>query len=158
MDPEAGRLRALAEEFGVGDRLRLVGAVPRPAVPDLIRAVDVVVAVPWYEPFGIVPLEAMACGRPVVAAAVGGLLDTVVPGVTGLLVPARDPASLASALTSLVDDPALRARLGRQAAERARSRYAWPRIAAAHARTYAALRRARGATPQSLSLLAGESA
>ena len=81
----------------MADRVVFTGAVPRAQVPALIRSADVVVCTPWYEPFGITPLEAMACGVPVVASAVGGLTDTVVHGTTGLLVPPRDPAALAAA-------------------------------------------------------------
>jgi D-inositol-3-phosphate glycosyltransferase len=86
--------------------------------------------VPWYEPFGMVPLEAMACGVPVVASAVGGHLDTVLDGRTGALVPPRDPASLAQRLRELLADPARLAAIGSAAAIRARSRYGWDRIAA----------------------------
>ncbi|WP_324278586.1 glycosyltransferase [Blastococcus brunescens] len=86
-DPEVRRLRAIAAEAGVGDRLVFAGSVARADVPAWVRSADVVLAVPWYEPFGITPLEAMACGRPVVATAVGGLQDSVVDGVTGDLVP-----------------------------------------------------------------------
>ena len=89
--PEAQRLRALAERAGVADRVVLLGRVSRADLPALIRSADAVVCVPWYEPFGIVPLEAMACGVPVVASAVGGMIDSVVDGVTGLHVPPRDP-------------------------------------------------------------------
>ena len=71
-DPEARRLRALARELGVADRVELRGRVSRDDLPALLRSADAVVCVPWYEPFGIVPLEAMACGVPVVASAVGG--------------------------------------------------------------------------------------
>jgi glycosyltransferase involved in cell wall biosynthesis len=99
-----------------------------------------VVCVPWYEPFGIVPLEAMACGVPVVASAVGGLTDTVVNGVTGLHVPARDPRRLAEVLRTLLADPGPRASLGVAGRKRAVARYSWPRIAADTARVYQRLR------------------
>ncbi|HEX2064897.1 MAG TPA: glycosyltransferase, partial [Acidimicrobiales bacterium] len=90
-DPEARRLQALARQAGVADRVHLRGMVERSELPALLRSADLVVCVPWYEPFGIVPLEAMACGVPVVATAVGGQLDTVEDGFTGLLVPPREP-------------------------------------------------------------------
>ncbi len=88
-DAEYRRLRDLARARGVAGRVVFTGAVPRAQVPALIRSADVVVCTPWYEPFGITPLEAMACGVPVVASAVGGLADSVVHGTTGLLIPAR---------------------------------------------------------------------
>jgi D-inositol-3-phosphate glycosyltransferase len=129
-DAEASRLRRLAERFGVADRVRLIGAVPRPDMPALLRSADVVVCSPWYEPFGIVPLEAMACGVPVVASAVGGFLDTVVDGATGTLVPPRRPDQLAAAVRKLLAEPFWREAYGTAGVDRARSRYSWDRIAA----------------------------
>ncbi|HLL08470.1 MAG TPA: glycosyltransferase [Nocardioidaceae bacterium] len=129
-DAEATRLSALAERLDVADRVRLIGRVQHEDMPALLRSADVVVSTPWYEPFGIVPLEAMACGRPVVGTAVGGLLDTVQPNVTGLLVPPRDPAAVASAVRTLLADPDLRARFGAAASRLAVHRYDWSRIAA----------------------------
>ena len=73
-------------------------------MPRWYRSADVLAAAPWYEPFGLTPLEAMACGVPVVATAVGGLIDTVVDGVTGDLVPPRDPRALGAALRRLLAD------------------------------------------------------
>ena len=138
-DPEAARLTRLAERFGVADRVRLVGAVARPDVPALLRSADLVVCTPWYEPFGIVPLEAMACGVPVVASAVGGFLDTVVDGATGTLVPPRRPDRLASAMRRLLAEPFWREAYGTAGVDRARSRYSWNRIAAAILAVYADL-------------------
>jgi D-inositol-3-phosphate glycosyltransferase len=129
-DAEAARLLRLAERFGVADRVRLVGAVPRPDMPALLRSADVVVCTPWYEPFGIVPLEAMACGVPVVASAVGGFLDTVVDGATGTLVPPRRPDRVAAAIRKLLAEPFWREAYGTAGVDRARSRYSWDRIAA----------------------------
>jgi glycosyltransferase involved in cell wall biosynthesis len=129
-DPEVRRLRALAAEAGVADRLVFTGSVARADVPAWIRSADVVLAVPWYEPFGITPLEAMACGRPVVATAVGGLVDTVVDGVTGDLVPPRDPERLGQALAALLADEERRAAYGAAGVERARARYRWSRVVA----------------------------
>jgi glycosyltransferase involved in cell wall biosynthesis len=130
VDPEAQRLQSLAEQLGVAGRVTFLGGVARTDVPRLMRNADVVVTVPWYEPFGIVPLEAMACGRPVVGSAVGGLLDTIVPGVTGELVPPRDPDSLALVLRELLDDPDRRRRYGEAGRERAVALYDWATVVA----------------------------
>jgi glycosyltransferase involved in cell wall biosynthesis len=130
VDPEVRRLRALAVRAGVADRVVFTGSVSRADVPAWVRSADVVLAVPWYEPFGITPLEAMACGRPVVATAVGGLVDTVADGVTGDLVPPRDPERLAQALTALLADDGRRAAYGAAGVRRARARYRWSRVVA----------------------------
>ena len=161
-DPEAQRLRGLAERLGVADRLVLRGRVDRERMPPLLRSADAVVCAPWYEPFGIVPLEAMACGVPVVATAVGGQIDSVVHGVTGLHVPPRDPAALATALGALLADPERRRELGRAGRERARRLYDFDRIAAMTHDVYAELagarrRRARFARPERRSRM-GETA
>lgn len=128
-DPEALRLARVAEEVGVADRVTLRGRLDRHGVPPLMRSADAVVTTPWYEPFGIVPVEAMACGVPVVASAVGGMVDTVVDGVTGVHVPPRDPAALARALAALLADPQARRAYGEEGVRRARSRYTWSRVA-----------------------------
>jgi glycosyltransferase involved in cell wall biosynthesis len=117
----------------------LRGRVDRDQMPALLRSAAAVVCVPWYEPFGIVPLEAMACGVPVVASAVGGQTDSVVHGVTGVHVPPRDPAALASALRALLAAPERRAELGAAGARRARERYGFDRIARATRDVYAGL-------------------
>ena len=136
-DPQILRLRHLAETRGVADRVHFLGSVPRPELPNLICSADAVVAVPWYEPFGIVPVEAMACGRPVVGSTVGGLLDTVLPGVTGELVPPRRPDLLASALRGLLADGDRRERYGRAGRARAVAVYQWRQVAAATEGVYA---------------------
>ena len=129
-DPSSRRLLDLAEELAVADRVRLLGRLDHVALPPLLRSADAVVAVPWYEPFGIVPLEAMACGVPVIASAVGGMLDTVIDGVTGVRVPPNDPDALAAAVLRLLAEPRRRAAMGRAGARRAARRYAWERVAA----------------------------
>jgi glycosyltransferase involved in cell wall biosynthesis len=128
-DPEAKRLVELAERLGVRDRVIMTGRVDREQMPALMRSADIVVCMPWYEPFGIVPLEAMACRRPVVAAAVGGLVDTVADDITGMLVPPRRPDRLATALRRLLDDPFTLEAYGQAGIDRARSRYSWDRVA-----------------------------
>jgi glycosyltransferase involved in cell wall biosynthesis len=120
-----------------------LGRVGRADLPALYRSADLVVNVPWYEPFGIVPLEAMACGVPMVVSAVGGLVDSVVDGVTGVHVPPRRPALLAGAVAGLLADPERRAALGAAGARRARRRYGWDRIAGSTLEVYGGLPGAR---------------
>ena len=129
------------------DRLLLTGQWPHADLPALYRSADVVLAVPWYEPFGITPLEAAACGRPLVGTAVGGLLDSVEDGVTGLLVPPRDVPALAAAVRRLLEDPETAAAMGARARARAVERFDWSVVAA---RTEAVLdATARGRAPAS---------
>jgi D-inositol-3-phosphate glycosyltransferase len=143
-DPEVTRLCQVAEECGVADRVRFTGRVSHQDVPAMLSSAAVVVSVPWYEPFGIVPVEAMACGKAVVVSAVGGHLDTVEDGVTGRLVPPRDPAALTAVLTRLLAEPGLRRKLGTAGAARAAARYSWDTIAAeTEAVYYACVRQER---------------
>jgi glycosyltransferase involved in cell wall biosynthesis len=121
-----------------------LGMVPH---DELLRLYEraAVVAVPSHrEGFGVVAAEAMAHGRPVVASAVGGLLDIVEDGITGLLVEPRDVVALRQALERLLEDAPLRARLGAAARERARERFAWRRVTEQTLHVYdAALRTTR---------------
>ncbi|MFC0598262.1 glycosyltransferase, partial [Streptomyces palmae] len=135
-DPEVRRLRSLARKCGVADRVRFTGGVPPTDVPALLRAADVVLCPADYEPFGIVPLEAMACGTPVVASAVGGHLDTVWDPGTGRLVPPGDPGALARATADLLADRELRLACGAAGRRRVVSRYGWDTVAAATEEVY----------------------
>jgi D-inositol-3-phosphate glycosyltransferase len=128
-DVEATRLQRLAGQLGVADRVHLYGSVLREEMPMLLRSADVVAATPWYEPFGIVPLEAMACGVPVVASAVGGMLDTVENDVTGRLVPPRNSRALADAIGPILSQPRFRQMLGEHGRQRVCERYTWSRVA-----------------------------
>ncbi|MFJ4844832.1 glycosyltransferase [Streptomyces sp. NPDC088733] len=135
-DPEVRRLLDLARDMGVGDRVRFTGGVPGTAVAPLIRSADVVVCPADYAPFGSVPLEAMACGRPVVASAVGGHLDTVADPGTGRLVAPHSHAALAQAVGGLLASPGTRRVCGANGRRRALTRFAWPRVAAMTERVY----------------------
>jgi D-inositol-3-phosphate glycosyltransferase len=135
-DPEAVVLRRVAEECGVASRVRLHGQASRDEVPTLIRSAEAVLCLPWYEPFGIVPLEAMACGVPVIGTAVGGLLDTVIDGLTGLLVPPHRPDLAAEAATRLLDDDGRRRSYGAAGVVRTRLLYGWTTVARATERSY----------------------
>ncbi|HUS67221.1 MAG TPA: glycosyltransferase family 4 protein [Kofleriaceae bacterium] len=122
--PMASEWQALAGALGVGAQVRFLGV--RDDVEQLIAAADVVL-VPshWEEAFGLVVVEAMAAGKPVVVSASGAMPAIV--DTTGLVVPKRDPGALAGAVTRLLDDPLLRARLGRAARRRARECFGLPR-------------------------------
>jgi glycosyltransferase involved in cell wall biosynthesis len=137
--PYARKLSALAEHCGVGDRVRLAGAVSSADMPRWYRSADLLAAAPWYEPFGLTPLEAMACGVPVVGTAVGGITDTVVDGVTGDLVPARDPRALGAALRRLVADEVRRFSYSAAAVDRATHSYSWRHVATRLTAVYAAV-------------------
>jgi glycosyltransferase involved in cell wall biosynthesis len=145
-DPFASKLRSLAESTKVADRLHLVGAVPANEMPRWYRSADVLATAPWYEPFGLTPLEAMACGVPVVATGVGGLTDTVVDGLTGDLVPPRDPRSLGMALRRVLGDPVRRFAYATAALDRARQCYSWKRAAEQLGALYATVSGLRPAT------------
>ncbi|WP_407554604.1 glycosyltransferase [Streptomyces sp. Pv4-95] len=138
-DPEVQRLRVLSRAAGVTERVHFAGGVPYEDVPALLRAADVVLCPGDYEPFGMVPLEAMACGTPVVATAVGGQLDTVVDTVSGLLVPPGDPSALAHAIGELLADPEHRAACGVAGRRRVLARYGWDTVAAATETVYRGL-------------------
>jgi glycosyltransferase involved in cell wall biosynthesis len=129
IDPDVHRLRILAKENGVADRVIFLGRVTRKNTPRLLRSADLVLSLPSYDPYGLIPLEAMACGIPVVATAISGHLDTVIDGVTGVLVPTGRPVELARRIRRLLADPTWLEALGIAAADRVRSRHAWSRVA-----------------------------
>jgi D-inositol-3-phosphate glycosyltransferase len=143
--PEIGRLASIAREHRVIDNVCFLGRRNRDALSQLYSAADVFVSTPDYEPFGITPVEAMACAAAVVGSRVGGIRSTVVDGVTGLLVPPRDPHALAAALARLHGDPQFREACGRAGSIRARSDYTWQRVAGEIGRVY---RRAARPLPQ----------
>ncbi len=128
LTPEIGRLRDIAENEGVADLITFTGSRERGELRNYYTAADVFVTTPWYEPFGITPVEAMACGTPVIGAAVGGIKATVRDGVTGYLVPPKDPDALAARLAYVAERPRLLQEFGAQALRRARSLYTWQRI------------------------------
>ena len=137
--PVARRLLDEVARCRVGDRVRLTGAVPDAELPGLLRSADVAVRSTTYEQCGAQVLAAMACGVPVLATEVGALADIVAEGATGDLVPPRQPEAFTTALHGLLGDPTKLAGYRIGAADRARARYGWDRIAAdteaAYART-----------------------
>lgn len=124
--PRLPELAALVEP--VKGRVRFVGSVPHEQLPSFFRAADVTAVPSFYESFGLVAAEAMACGCPVVASAVGGLTEVVENGRCGLLVPPRDPEALAEALGWVLRNPDIARVRASRGATRATRRFAWPLV------------------------------
>ncbi len=134
--PDRQRLEALAGEVGVADRVIFAGRVPDEEVVAYYNCADVMAMPSREEPetgdvegFGIVFLEANACGKPVVGGRSGGVVDAVADGVSGFLVDPHDPADLASRLIALLQDPDLARRMGKAGRERAAREFTWDRSA-----------------------------
>lgn len=127
--PELGRLGALAEQLDVADRVTFAGSRGRDVLRYYYSAADVFCTMPWYEPFGITPLEAMACGTPVIGSDVGGVKYTVVDGETGYLVPPMDHEALADSLLTLFRNPELARLFGKQAVRRVNDHFTWHKVA-----------------------------
>lgn len=125
---EMARIMALSEQYGLKEFVTFLGKRSQDSLPYYYSAAEIVVVPSQYESFGMVALEAMACGKPVVASQIGGLAYLVQDGITGFTVPVDDPVELANRLTSLLEDPGLRDRLGKQAVRVAQD-YAWDKIA-----------------------------
>ena len=135
-DPEAGsaeisqemvRLQNMCDELTIGKMVVFLGKRGQDTLPYYYSAAEVVVMPSHYESFGMVALEAMACGTPVIASQVGGLAFLVQDGVTGYTVPAEDYDALCERLTSILGDESLRQQMGRNAAEYAQN-YEWEKI------------------------------
>jgi len=151
LTPELGRLQALAEEFHVADRVEFTGRRGREALRYFYSAADVFVTTPWYEPFGITPLEAMACGTPVIGSKVGGIKYSVVHGQTGFLVPPNDARVLGWRLSQIFQRRPLRARMSAAALRRVNQLFTWERVTAQIADVYEQVLAAR-AMPATLSI------
>ena len=140
-EPTSGHetsLRHRIARLGLVDSVRFVGPQPQSVLPLYYAAADLTVLPSYYESFGMVALEAMACGSPVIASRVGGLITTIRDGVTGFLVRDGDVGALAERIESLVADPELRWRLGREGVRWA-AQHRWPCVAEAVCKEYASL-------------------
>jgi glycosyltransferase involved in cell wall biosynthesis len=134
--PELGRLMALTRSLDVEDSVTFTGQRRREQLRYYYSAANVFVTTPWYEPFGITPVEAMACGTPVVGTAVGGIKTTVVDGETGCLVPPNDPEALAERLAWLHRHPHIAQRMGWAGMRRAYQHFTWRNVASHIAGVY----------------------
>jgi glycosyltransferase involved in cell wall biosynthesis len=139
------RLRTLAAQLGIGQHVEFTGRKPRNELRYYYSACDAFVTTPWYEPFGITPVEAMACARPVIGAEVGGIKSTVVDGETGFLVRPRDPEGVCERLAQLRATPDMSTAMGDEGLRRAHQHYTWRTVASKTEAVYAKAAR-HGAT------------
>jgi D-inositol-3-phosphate glycosyltransferase len=134
--PEIGRLQRLAADLHIQDHICFVGRRGRSDLKYYYSAADLFVTTPWYEPFGITPLEAMACGTPVIAANVGGLKFSVRDGETGYLVTPGDHEALAETFRLLYSSPPLLQLLGQQAITRVNESFTWMHVGEGLSKVY----------------------
>ena len=127
--PEIAQLSALAQGLKVREGVIFAGSRPQGELYRYYGAADAAVSVPHYEPFGMTPLEAMACATPVVGSEVGGIKTSVADGASGFLVPPKRAEVLADRLLRLLSDGELRGRMGRAARRRVEEHYTWERVA-----------------------------
>jgi D-inositol-3-phosphate glycosyltransferase len=127
-NPEIARLQKIAAEENVEDMVTFTGRKHRDMLKYYYAAANVFITTPWYEPFGITPLESMACGTPVIGSDVGGIKYTVEDGKCGFLVPPNDPDALAVRIYELLNDPKLRARMGANAVKRVNGLFTWSKV------------------------------
>jgi len=134
--PEIGVLQQLVAELGIAEYVSFVGKRQQDTLYNYYSAGNVAVTTPWYEPFGLTPLEGMACGRPVIGSAVGGITYTIADGETGFLVPPRNPQALADRFYQLLMEPELCEQMGRAARERVEREFTWETVAKRTAALY----------------------
>ena len=127
--PELSRLQIIAAEHGVETSIKFVGRKSREQLKFYYAAADIFISTPWYEPFGITPLEAMACGTPVIGSNVGGIKYTVVDGETGALIPPENPVALAAKIEELIGNPSYLSQLGQNALRRVNNYFTWLHVA-----------------------------
>jgi glycosyltransferase involved in cell wall biosynthesis len=133
---EIGRLQKIAEEEGVSSSIHFAGRRNRNLLKYFYSAADIFITTPWYEPFGITPLESMACGTPVIGADVGGIKYSVKNGETGYLVPPNDPKALADRIDHLLMHTELLKKMQANALKRVHQLFTWAKIAEAVAAVY----------------------
>lgn len=136
LTPEIGRLKAIAEEENVAGHVTFTGRKGRNILKYFYAAADIFITTPWYEPFGITPLEAMACGTPVIGSNVGGIKYSVDDGKTGFLVPPHDPLALAQKTEQLILDTSLLSAMRKNAVKHVNKFFTWKSIAHSVSRLY----------------------
>jgi glycosyltransferase involved in cell wall biosynthesis len=129
LTPEIKRLQQIAEEEKVADKIIFTGRRGRDVLKYYYSAADIFISTPWYEPFGITPLEAMACGTPVIGADVGGIKYSVADCQTGFLVPPHQPEALAEKIIHLLSDEKLYRMMQKNAIKRVNRFFTWSKVA-----------------------------
>ncbi|GGH01513.1 glycosyltransferase family 4 protein [Mucilaginibacter phyllosphaerae] len=145
--PEYARLMDIARKHGVAEKIIFAGRKDRNRLKFYYSASDIFITTPWYEPFGITPLEAMACGTPVIGSNVGGIKYSVKDGETGVLVNPHNPAQLADAVSDLLNAPDRLYEMGKQAIERVNRHFTWARVAQQINRVYKMMQPVAKITP-----------
>lgn len=128
LTPELGRLLEIARQEGVENQVEFLGRKPRQVLRYYYGAADIFISTPWYEPFGITPVESMACGTPVIGSNVGGIKYSVVDGQTGFLVLPEDPDALGERLAQLYSNPDMMRKMRKQAVARANQYFTWKKV------------------------------
>ena len=136
LTPEMQRLKKIAKEEDVEAKVTFTGRRQRDVLKYYYAAADVFITTPWYEPFGITPLEAMACGTPVIGSNVGGIKHSVLDGVTGFLVPPHDPFTLAKKTEHLLKNPHLISAMKKNAVEHVKKNFTWKSVASSVSAVY----------------------
>ncbi len=139
--PELARLKDISASEEVSSSVIFAGSRGRDLLKFYYSAADIFITTPWYEPFGITPLEAMACGTPVIGANVGGIKYSVADGETGFLVPPHDPLALAGKIKLLIEDDKLLEDMGKNALKRVNTLFTWDKVADLTASMYDAVKK-----------------
>jgi D-inositol-3-phosphate glycosyltransferase len=134
--PETNRLFRIAQENGIAGQVHFAGRKQREMLKYYYAAADLFITTPWYEPFGITPLEAMACGTPVIGANVGGIKYSVLDGETGALVSPDNPAELADKVNELIFDAGKLEQFGLNAIDRVNNYFTWAQVTRKMSRLY----------------------
>lgn len=134
--PEIGRLKEIAKKEGVSDYVTFVGRKGREALKYFYNAADIFVSTPWYEPFGMTPVESMACGTPVVGSKVGGIKYTISDGKTGYLVPPKNPRALAQKLADILKNKKIANFFRENAIKRVNNQFSWSKVASLVSKLY----------------------
>lgn len=145
-ESELSRLKSIAKDERIENSVTFVSACGREKLKYYYSAADAFIATPWYEPFGITPLEAMACGRPVIGSRVGGIKETVLDEKAGYLVPPKDPRAVAEKIAQLYGDPSLMDSAGRRALLHVHENFTWRKVGESIADLYDSVLELSGAS------------